>query len=146
MKERQTNQWIKPRKDSKGNLLCLVPTCNNLREKYKTSNNTRNYCKDHDYSDMRSFTSWPDLRIKAFKRDNWTCVKCGFQGESSEIYNKLIGDHIKPIALGGEEFDINNVQTLCVPCDKIKTRGDQINIAKQRRVEKILKKGQLQLP
>ena len=33
-------------------------------------------------------------------------------------------DHIKPIALGGAEYDINNVQTLCIACHKLKTKED----------------------
>jgi 5-methylcytosine-specific restriction protein A len=32
-------------------------------------------------------------------------------------------DHIKPLAHGGEDVD-ENVQLLCRPCHKLKTRGD----------------------
>jgi len=56
--------------------------------------------------------------------------------------SKLIGDHIKPIALGGEEFDIDNVQTLCIKCNKLKTAKDAEDIAARRRVEKLINKGQ----
>ena len=59
--------------------------------------------------------------------------------------SQLVGDHIKPIALGGKEFDIDNVQTLCIPCDKIKTKEDQKEIAKLRAIEKKLVKDQKQL-
>ena len=41
------------------------------------------------------------------------------------------------VALGGEEFDINNVQTLCIKCNKIKTRQDMKDIAKARKEERI---------
>ncbi len=167
MKKRQGNQWIKERKDSEGNLLCLIPTCNDLRQKYKTGNNTRNYCKKHTYLDMSEFTNWRELREKVLKRDNHTCVKCGDNRkdvvtiiksrqavnwnewkpneefklryeirEREETVTNLIGDHIIPIALGGEEFDLNNVQTLCLKCNKIKTSQDAQDIAKQRRIEK----------
>ena len=37
------------------------------------------------------------------------------------------------------EFDIANVQTLCIVCNKIKTRQDAKTIAKFRRLEKELK-------
>ncbi len=32
------------------------------------------------------------------------------------------GDHIIEIADGGDEFDMENVQTLCVSCHKAKTK------------------------
>ena len=75
-------------------------------------------------------------RKEAFVRDHYKCVKCEKKGSDSS----LIGDHIKPIALGGEEFDVDNVQTLCIDCDKIKTKSDQNKIAKERRIEKIQEK------
>jgi 5-methylcytosine-specific restriction endonuclease McrA len=82
---------------------------------------------------------WPDLRLKAFKRDDFTCAHCKKQFQSHE----LIGDHIKPIALGGEQWELDNIQTLCIFCNKIKTRKDFENIAAKRRTEKHLKKGQI---
>ncbi len=166
MKKRETSRWIDKRKDSQGRTLCLVPTCNEIAKKYKNGN-YRNYCKNHNYGDMQEFTSWPVLRLKAFKRDNYSCVKCGdnrkdvsviikskrsiniqeyIEGkdtklkykihEMEQMVNNLFGDHIIPIALGGEEFDINNVQTFCLKCNKIKTSQDAKDIAKQRRIEK----------
>ena len=166
MKERKNSRLIKERKNKKGRLLCLVPTCNNLREKYKTSDRTRNYCKKHTFNDMWEFTSWTGLKAKAFKRDGKKCVKCSDDREEVEVIvkhkkwidlyeslakgekpkfelvemkmvrNNFIGDHIKPIALGGKEFDLKNIQTLCLKCNKIKTKQDQKDIAKQRRIEK----------
>lgn len=119
---------------------------------------------------------WQDLRSRAFKRDNWSCVKCGKQPKkettnSITIYDKvfetkevlasehygiryncyygpekritlkviscdLIGDHIIPIALGGDEWEINNIQTLCLECNKIKTAQDAKDIARLRDIEK----------
>ena len=176
MKKRENNRWIDERKDSKGRLLCLIPTCNNLREKYKTSKRKRNYCKNHTFLDMGQFTNWQSLREKALKRDNYTCVKCednrkdinlklkrkrsinirefidGIDKkikyayvEYEEMRTNLIADHIKPIALGGDEWDLNNLQTLCLKCNKKKTAKDTKNIAKQRRIEKKLIKGQRQI-
>ena len=128
--------------------------------------------------------SWPELRIKAFKRDNFICNYCGIKPvkilrnrnmsdkelkEYVKKYyrvithykeeidgkrrlqaiiiddSKLIGDHIKPISLGGDEWDMDNVQTLCIDCNKRKTRNDQIKIAVARNIEKIQAKGQEQL-
>jgi len=167
IKKREINRYIKERKDSKGRLLCLIPTCNKLRQKYKTSNRTRNYCSNHTFWDMREFTNWPALREKVLNRDNYNCVKCGdereevevtiirrwavnmremIQGkeekfryekkEFKEIRNNLIADHIIPIALGGDEWDMENIQTLCIKCNKKKTKKDIAKIAKVRRLNK----------
>ncbi len=97
-------------------------------------------CTDK-FEDCCIIRSWTRLRDKVFKRDKYTCVKC-LQKHPS--YN-LIGDHIIPIALGGNQWDENNVQTLCISCDKIKTKEDASEIAKLRRIEKKLVKGQTQL-
>ena len=166
MKKRETSRLIAERKNKEGKLLCLVPTCDELRQKYKTGNNTRNYCSNHTYKDMYESTSWPGLRARALKRDNYTCVKCSdnrrdvvvtiksrqiinwnkwhpekewkpkYKGMIEETVNNLIGDHIIPIALGGDEFDLSNIQTLCLKCNKIKTSQDAQDIAKQRRKER----------
>ncbi len=144
MEQRENNRWIEKRKDEKGRLICLIPTCNKLRQKYKTGDGTRNYCKNHTYEDMRPFTSWQVLRIKVFKKNNHTCVKCGYKGNAP--YSDLIGDHIEPIALGGDEWDINNIQILCQKCNKIKTKEDAKKIAKQRRIEKVHKKNKTLSP
>lgn len=109
---------------------------------------------------------WPELRLKVFKRDNFSCVKCGAVSKKEQVihpsnkewYHKryiifeiikedeiavrcflgepsgLIADHIKPIALGGVESDIDNCQTLCIVCNKIKTGQD---IAQINRVRKL---------
>lgn len=142
-------------------------------------------CTDKYNIEMVTF-GWGDLRAKVFKRDNWTCIKCGkrpnrklwigFPKDISDYINtymknfpdvkildlieekgyyslivhktdssNLIGDHIIPIALGGDEWDIDNVQTLCIDCDKVKTRKDQADIGKLRRKEKLEAKGQTTL-
>lgn len=55
------------------------------------------------------------------KRDKYTCARCGKKYPE----NRLTADHIKPIAIGGEEFDLDNIQTLCSSCNKIKSQKDQ---------------------
>ncbi len=47
---------------------------------------------------------------------------------------KFIADHIIPISLGGPEFDLNNIQLLCAVCNRQKTKRDQAEIAKRRRL------------
>jgi len=49
---------------------------------------------------------------------------------------RIYPDHIVPIALGGPEFDLNNVQLLCSECNKSKTARDAAEIAKRRKLIK----------
>lgn len=150
MHKRQGHRRLENRKDKDGKLICLIPTCNKLRIIGKNKR-VRNYCECHNYLDIVEHVNWGSLRLKALERDQYRCVKCGKQpfkdsfkkGENKVNTSALIGDHILPIALGGDEFDINNVQTLCRICDKIKTTKDRQDIAKQRRIEKILNKNNL---
>jgi 5-methylcytosine-specific restriction endonuclease McrA len=103
-------------------------------------------CSDKFYKEENAIQDWSAIRARAFRRDNYTCKHCGrrFVIECNDDVvigdtAHLVGDHIIPIAVGGKEFDINNVQTLCVECNKIKTRRDARIIAKHRRREKELK-------
>ena len=59
--------------------------------------------------------------------------------------SQLILDHIKPIALGGDEFNESNLQILCRECNKSKTAKDFAEIGKARRLEKIMSNGQIPL-
>ena|SRR3990167_8188143 len=55
-------------------------------------------------------------RNAIFKRDNWTCQKC------NQIGGKIQADHIKRWSDYPElVFDLNNGQTLCLKCHRIKT-------------------------
>lgn len=72
---------------------------------------------------------WNDYRIEIFQRDNFTCRNCGRRFEAKE----LVLDHIIPIACGGDEFDENNLQTLCAECHLKKTKEDKRIIAGYKR-------------
>ena len=53
----------------------------------------------------------------------------------------FVADHIIPIAIGGDEFDLKNVQWLCALCNKEKTKHDQATIALYRRRIKLIGTG-----
>jgi len=81
------------------------------------------------------------LRKATFKRDNYTCVKCGrgveHKSDPAKPYLDGDADHIEPIALGGDQWDLDNLQTLCRECHKKKTREDIRRIARKRHDEKL---------
>ena len=112
----------------------LCPTCAKPKDEWKRR---KDWCCcsvkcTEEFVKNGYVLGWGALRMKAFERDKFKCVKCGAFHEAWD----LIGDHIKPISLGGDEWDLNNIQTLCSECNKIKTKADQGDIAKQRAIEK----------
>ena len=113
--DRPTSKHIKKRY-LRGKPLCLVPTCNQVAEQYKNGN-YKNYCGKHNYTFMRKFTSWEGIREVILARDK-KCAVCNFKGD---YFNPLQVDHIKEFAAGGDLWDENNLQVLCLNCHKRKT-------------------------
>lgn len=62
------------------------------------------------------------LQQACFRRDRWTCQRCGYIGRQSK--GDLHADHITPRAEGGED-ELDNLQTLCVDCHRPRTRQQQ---------------------
>lgn len=135
----------------------LCPVCEKPKDQWTRSTRWRCCSKEctQKFDEKFYVYGWPGLRSKAFERDNYTCVKCGAKPtkeytiqDKIETYpdcEKLIGDHIIPIALDGDQWDLDNVQTLCIQCDKAKTKQDQGLIALERRRERQVLKGQKSL-
>lgn len=68
----------------------------------------------------RKYT-WEGVRDKIMYRDNFICQICGRKGE----FNQLQVDHIKPVGIGGDYWDEDNLRTICSnPCHKEKTKED----------------------
>ncbi len=179
MKKRELVKKIIPKEQLKRIKNNQCPVCEKPKSKWNRRTDWRCCSEECTAEFWKTYISygWQDIRLKAFERDNYTCVKCGDNRkevevirkikrtanleelynsnwkvkaeykyvESKEIWNNFIGDHIKPIALGGDEWDLKNIQTLCIKCNKIKTKEDMKDIAKQRRIEKKLIKGQKQI-
>lgn len=128
-------------------------------------------CTEKYVRECTSF-GWGDFRLRVFKRDKFTCAICGqkpipMQTEYTKTYTSigehdgwthkkvpiidpteydyasmLIGDHIHPIALGGDEWNLDNIQTLCKECNKKKTKKDIGKIAQLRIKEQLEHAGQ----
>lgn len=106
----------------------------------KLEGKRRKYCKEECwvefYSQFNTSFTWARVRQMAIERDEHRCVKCGkkeYEKNESNEYIYLIADHITAIALGGDEFDLNNIQILCQDCNRIKTSEDLKKIAILRR-------------
>ena len=67
---------------------------------------------------------WQVLRRQVFERDGWRCVDCGRAG-------RLECDHVRPLELGGEAWDIGNLATRCRGCHIRKTRRENV-LARRR--------------
>lgn len=90
------------------------------------------------YEELYTTYSQADMREKVLKRDKYKCVKCGYWSKG-QYHPDLEADHITPIALGGDEWDLDNLQTLCNDCHRIKTKEDIRKIAQLRKIEKLPK-------
>lgn len=53
------------------------------------------------------------VRVSVLTRDNYKCIFCG--RSSQQVVLEV--DHIKPFSKGGTN-DINNLQTLCMDCNR----------------------------
>lgn len=75
----------------------------------------------------------PPIRVKlrVFDQYDGCCVSC-----TNEIRGKLLPayDHIVAIINGGSNRE-TNLQLLCVPCHKVKTRGDVAEKSVNNRVK-----------
>lgn len=69
---------------------------------------------------LRQSSEYKTWREAVFRRDNWTCQKCGRRGGAMEA------DHIKLFSRHPElRFDVSNGRTLCKePCHREETRRE----------------------
>lgn len=103
---------------------CIYPYCTNqtefgsLCEKHKKESNKRSDLNNQNRQEKKSYYSssrWKRLRLMVL-RNQPACAKCG--REAKEV------DHIIPFTKGGEMFDLNNLQALCVECHYQKSYED----------------------
>lgn len=72
---------------------------------------------------------WKNLCRGVVKRDK-KCVSCGLvKGRGKKIKGETAFeyDHITPVGMGGQNV-LENIQLLCVPCHRLKTKTDVKNI------------------
>jgi 5-methylcytosine-specific restriction endonuclease McrA len=120
----------------------VVSSWGDLREKCFIRDNYT--CKICGIKPVPTETKW--IRAEEGRTnegDMWASERTPIENPKHRHYSAfLTADHIKAIALGGEEWDINNLQTLCKDCDRVKTAKDFKLIAQLRAIEKKRPNGQ----
>lgn len=98
-----------------------------------------------DGSKWLEFRSWDGFRFRVFIRDNGTCKLCGKVISRKDEHGywpyrpDFVCDHIIPLFKGGKDWhedpEMTNFQTLCVDCNKKKTRHDvsKLRVVKERK-------------
>ena len=106
------------------------PICSKHKDMWDRKRNSF-YCSKEcqEISSSMIIHGLKGMRDNCLKRDNYICRHCNKHFKSS----KLDGDHIIPAAIGGNEWDLDNMQTLCKECHIEKTKKDLALIAKHRR-------------
>ena len=88
-----------------------------LRRIYCSAEHRRKFWQKYEF-----FIAWRDIRRQAMRRDNRRCVDCLKGGKvvrAEEVH------HIIEIADGGNEFDLDNTESLCRKCHLRKTEGNR---------------------
>jgi len=115
----------------------------------------RTFCSDYCVHQWRLRTDPGYLRDQVFARDRGVCDLC--QADTVAIYNALKrargaarvaglslygmktisarrslwdADHIKPVAEGGGQCDLDNLRTLCLPCHREVTAELRLRLRK----------------
>jgi 5-methylcytosine-specific restriction protein A len=122
----------------------------------------RTFCSDYCVHQWRLRTDPGYLRDQVFARDRGICAAC--QADTLAIYNalkrargaaRLAGlslygmksiaarrslwdaDHIRPVAEGGGQCDLDNLRTLCLPCHREATTELHRRLRKQKTAQTI---------
>lgn len=96
----------------------------------------RKECWDDWYIGIPHPVFWGEVRLRVLERDNYTCRKCGkpnLQNGDQEV------DHIIPVSLGGDNFDLKNLQTLCHECHVDKTHEDILRLRESQALPTVVK-------
>lgn len=118
---RLNRKWLEVRKEvfKRDKLTCIKCGFHYHYERKYYNENSRVYCLNKCY------------HVLGENKDNKTLIFGSQKG--------LIVDHIIPIALGGNEWSLNNLQTLCSKCNIKKTTEDlkNIHLFKKNQKEKL---------
>ncbi len=75
---------------------------------------------------IRASQEYQDWRESVFKRDDWTCQRCGNRSKKGR-YIIIHAHHIKPFAIFPElRLAVDNGETLCKKCHDKEPKGKEI--------------------
>ncbi len=103
-----------------------------------TSINPKNANSDYDFAFLKLVKKYNSEYPAIYHRE-WIEQPGRFNGFYKDIpenLKKANTDHIIPIYKGGHSMDLDNLQTLCEDCHKIKTRDDMSTPASRDKREK----------
>ena len=94
------------RKDASGRTLCRMCGA-------RTMDNRHTFCGPRCLRDFFMQTDWNLVREVVYTRDGGICMKCG-----RKVSKKLFHvDHIVPLAAGGDEWALENLEVACPACN-----------------------------
>lgn len=93
-------------KDEQGRWICRV--C-----KKPLTGRRSSFCGPRCLRDFFMQTDWPRVRRVIYARDGGVCMKCGKRVRENDYHV----DHIVPLAAGGDEWDLNNLELSCPKCN-----------------------------
>lgn len=103
------------RKDAGGRNLCRV--CGQL-----TIDNSHTFCGPRCLRDFFMQTDWQRVRAVIYVRDGGVCMKCGKKVTRKNFHV----DHIVPLAIGGDEWELANLELTCPSCNMQKGAKEEI--------------------
>ena len=80
-----------------------------------------------------------EMKQRVLAEQEGKCAHCGQEirkpnaTQSLSTSHQCVMDHIRPIAMGGDQWDRENLQVLCRRCNRIKTARDMGNIARWKK-------------
>lgn len=102
------------RKNAQGRMLCRM--CGDLTIGRQT------FCSPRCLRDFFMRTDWSRVRRVIYERDGGICMKCGRKLGPRNFHV----DHIMPVALGGDEWDLANLELACPECNLQKGTREEI--------------------
>ena len=95
-----------PLGDERGRRLCRMCRC-------VLTGRKRSFCGLRCLRDFFMQTDWQRVRRVVYERDGHRCMECGAWLNRGAFHV----DHIIPLAAGGVEWDLSNLELLCPTCN-----------------------------
>ena len=102
------------RKDARGRLLCRI--CG------EPTFGRHTFCGPRCLRDFFMQSDWNLVREVVYTRDGGICMKCGRKVSRQRFHV----DHIVPLAVGGDEWELSNLEVSCPECNLQKGRREEI--------------------